>query len=153
MWRELIKKLSSDAEIARRATPKKIAAAEQSLGVKFPEELVSVLLEADGVMMVDETGADIVWSCERIVEDNLQFRNDDGFKDLYMPFDHLLFFGDEGGGDQFAYAIKRGVVRAPANIYIWDHEDDSRTAWAFSMQQYLQKALAGDDGEPDWDNM
>nr|WP_280703686.1 hypothetical protein [Kitasatospora sp. GP82] len=46
---------------------------------------------------------DTVWAIEQIVEQNLYFRSDGSFARLYMPFDALLFFGDNGGGDQFAF--------------------------------------------------
>lgn len=38
-----------------------------------------------------------------------------------MPFDSLLFFGDNGGGDQFA------LVVAPErdDIFVWGHETDA----------------------------
>jgi hypothetical protein len=41
----------------------------------------------------------------RVVSDNIQFRSNSDFANLYMPFDAVLFFGDDGGGDQYAYGI------------------------------------------------
>ena len=151
MWRELILGLCPEAELQPPAEGTQIAAAEAALGVSFPEELASLLRETNGVS--DDYGMGVVWSCERIATNNIEFRSENGFADLYMPFDHLLFFGDHGNGDQFAYAILAGEIRNPFNIYIWDHEDDSRTCWAFWLTQYLQKALTGGDGEEDCDNI
>jgi len=39
-----------------------------------------------------------------------------------MPFDPFLFFGDNGGGDQFAF------VQTPQrpDIFVGEHESDSR---------------------------
>jgi len=59
---------------------------------------------------------------ERIAADNVGFRSNADFRELYMPFDPLLFFADAGNGDQFAFP------RTPPRdeVFVWDHEDDSR---------------------------
>ncbi|MFC8033052.1 hypothetical protein ACFUVU_09590 [Streptomyces griseoincarnatus] len=44
-----------------------------------------------------------------------------------MPFDSLLFFGDNGGGDQFALV----VAQERDDVFVWDHETGSRM-WAGS---------------------
>ncbi len=61
-----------------------------------------------------------------------------------MPFDPFLFFGDNGGGDQFAF------VRTPErdDVFVWDHETDSRNWISPSLQSFLRSAL-GSGGE-DW---
>ena len=59
-----------------------------------------------------------------------------------MPFDPLLFFGDAGNGDQFAYAIHEAQVRRN-DIFAWDHETDSRTWVAPSLERYLEWWLSG----------
>ncbi|MFE4360551.1 SMI1/KNR4 family protein [Kitasatospora sp. NPDC056800] len=75
-----------------------------------------MLLESNGI--VGRTSVDTVWT----VEQNLHFRTDGSFARLSMPFDALLFFGDNGGGDQFAF------VRTPRrpDVFVWEHETDSR---------------------------
>jgi hypothetical protein len=85
----------------------------------------------------DYYGLGLIWPVERIVEDNLSFRSNAEFKELYMPFDHLLFFADAGNGDQFAYSINAGVIRK-SDIYAWKHEDDSRVWVAPSLKKYLE---------------
>jgi hypothetical protein len=45
---------------------------------------------------------------QEIIERNTEFRQSADFAELYMSFDQLMFMGDNGGGDQFAY------VRVPA---------------------------------------
>lgn len=109
----------------------------------MPAELVSLLQETDGI--AGGYGVDTVWPLERIVEDNLRFWSDGSFANLYMPFDALLFFGDNGGGDQFAF------VRAPGrpDIFVWQHEDDSRRWVALDLRDYLDRSLA-DEGGDDW---
>ena len=116
------------------------------MGVPFPDDLTSLLLETNGV--VDDNGADVVWSCEEIISQNAMFRNGD-FDELYMPFDHLLLFGEDGGGDLYAYAILAGSVRLDFNIYRWDHESDSRCVWAYGLERFLTQVLqTGDEEHP-----
>lgn len=44
-------------------------------------------MKTDG--MVGEYGTGVVWSLDRILEQNLLFRGPDTFPGLYMPFDPL----------------------------------------------------------------
>jgi hypothetical protein len=75
----------------------------------------------------------------RIVDDNQLFRNNQDFIRLYMPFDPLLFFADAGNGDQFAFRWKAELP----DIFVWDHENDSRTWVAPSLAKYLEWWLNG----------
>ena len=86
----------------------------------------------------------LVWSVADIKAkaNNLKFRNNPNFKKLYMSFDNTLFFGDAGNGDQFAYPICDGVIRRP-DIFVWNHENDSRMWIAPSLQRYLEWWLTG----------
>ncbi len=87
-------------------------------------------------------GLGLVWSVERVVRENLFFRLHPDFQELYMPFDCLLFFGDAGNGDQFAFAITGGKIRRD-DIFVWDHETDSRTWVAPGLSTYLEWWLTG----------
>src|SRR5258708_11819870 len=140
VWRELIQRLTSDCEFAPPASPSQIAGAEIALGVTLPDELRGLLSESNGV--AGEYGLGLVWPVERIEADNLAFRSNVTFRNLYMPFDHLLFFGDAGNGDQFAYAVLASEVRR-ADVFAWNHEDDSRTWVAPSLEKYLEWWLSG----------
>ncbi|MFC9848366.1 SMI1/KNR4 family protein [Streptomyces sp. NPDC060223] len=115
---------------------------EAALGQTLPQDLRAFLLESNGVE--DEYGTDVIWSAERILSDNLSFRENDRYRSLYMPFDSLVFFGDNGGGDQFAF------VRTPerSEVFVWDHETDSRKLVSSSLENYLRSAMES-DGE-DW---
>ncbi|MEW2386519.1 SMI1/KNR4 family protein [Micromonospora sp. NPDC047707] len=141
MWRETAGQAFSDAEFRSPVEATALAAAEQRLGCSLPSELVSLLQETDGI--VGPYGVDTVWPLERIVEQNLHFWSGSTYADLYMPFDALIFFGDSGDGDQFAF------VRTPqrAGIFVWDHENDSRRWVARDLQDYLKRSLAGDSDE------
>ncbi|MGE5772148.1 MAG: SMI1/KNR4 family protein [Hyphomicrobiales bacterium] len=122
------------------ASESELVSAEDALGVRFPKQLRNCLLETDG--MDDEYGFAIIWPLERIVRDNQQFRNNADFKELYMPFDCLLFFADAGDGDQFAFPIQAGEIRRD-DVFVWNHEDDSRSWVAPSLVKYVEWRLAG----------
>jgi hypothetical protein len=73
--------------------------------------------------LIGEYGLGVVWPVARIVNDNLRFRT--SFRDLYVPFDGILFFADAGNGDQFGFAVTSAGARD--DVFVWDHENDSRT--------------------------
>ncbi|MEU7600926.1 SMI1/KNR4 family protein [Streptomyces sp. NPDC041003] len=140
MWRELVEKYD-DVEVADPASEQDLHDLERRLGQTLPAPLRELLLECNGV--VDEDGTDVVWSAAHIGRNNTEFRTAEDFRALYMPFDALMFFGDSGGGDQFAF------VRTPerSDVFVWDHETDSRTWVAADLEGYLHRALsqAGED--------
>ncbi|MFB6549127.1 MULTISPECIES: SMI1/KNR4 family protein [unclassified Streptomyces] len=141
MWHEVIHEFPS-VELRAAATPRDLERIQTTLELALPAELRSLLLESDGLL--DEYGTEVVWSAERILGDNVTFRSDERYRSLYMPFDCLVFFGDNGGGDQFAF-----VCRPPRNeVFVWDHETDSRNLVSPTLEAYVCSAL-GSDGE-DW---
>lgn len=140
MWRDFLRELSPEVTLAEPASAEAIARAEEALGVAFPPALRELLLETDGVAA--EYGTDVLWPVERIVEDNLMFRSTPDFAELYMPFDALLFFGDAGDGDQFAFPVLAGEVRRP-DVFVWDHENDSRSWAAGSLRAFYEQRLGG----------
>ncbi|MDG9691184.1 SMI1/KNR4 family protein [Streptomyces mutabilis] len=140
-WRDIIDEFPS-VLTRRPAEPHVLERLEQLLGLALPGELNALLLESDGLL--DEYGTDVVWSAERILSDNLAFRNDEEYRSLYLPFDYLIFFGDNGGGDQFAF-----TCRPPREeVFVWDHETDERNAVSPTLASFVRSALAS-DGE-DW---
>lgn len=137
-WRSLIQGLASDAEFAMGASVERISAAEEALRVSLPAELRCLLLESDGV----QADHSVIWSCAELAKQNIDFRSSENFRELYMPFDNLLFIGADGGGDQFAYAIAADG-RIPNNdIYRWDHETDGRPWFSAHLRQYLERRLS-----------
>ncbi len=93
--------------------------------------------------MIGHTHVDTVWSLDEIVEQNRRFWSDSTFAQFYMSFDAFLFFGDNGGGDQFAFVQK---PHRP-DVFVWEHESDSRRWVANNLRDYLGRSLraAGDD--------
>ncbi|ODU00512.1 MAG: cell wall assembly protein [Planctomycetes bacterium SCN 63-9] len=141
MWKEFIQELTSQCEFFTPVAFDRINAANLSLGIEMPAELRGLLCETNGIYGEYELG--LVWNLERIVEDNLMFRQNPSFRDIYMPFDHLLFFADAGNGDQFAFSIHAdGVIHRP-DVFVWDHEDDSRSWAAGSLKDYLDRWISG----------
>lgn len=136
MWKKAASQAYADAEFRTPADAAAQAAAERRLGRSLPSELTGLLQDTDGI--VGHYGVATVWPLEEIVEQNLHFWSGDSYADLYMPFDALLFFGDNGGGDQFAF------VQTPPrpDIFVWDHETDSRYWVAGDLRDYLGRSLA-----------
>jgi hypothetical protein len=114
--------------------------AEDRLGILLPAALRSLYTKSNGVRGEYELG--LVWSVEQVVADNLMFRTRSDFAELYMPFEPLLFFADAGNGDQFAFTILAGEIRRP-DVFVWDHETDSRSWAAPDLRLYLEWWLSG----------
>ncbi|WP_346097120.1 SMI1/KNR4 family protein [Streptomyces olivaceiscleroticus] len=138
MWPELIARWADDLEVQEPAQEADLKRAEESLGEPLPPGLRRLLAEFNG--LADCYGTDLIWPADQMAETNAEFRESLSFAKLYGPFGDLVFFGDNGGGDQFA--LRRGDVDGP--IVVWDHETDSRTVVAESLQEYLVRALESD---------
>jgi hypothetical protein len=108
--------------------------------MRLPQSLRELLAESNGVR--GEYDLALVWPIKRIVADNRSFRESESFRTLYMPFDGLLFFADAGNGDQFSFAVAGGQVRRP-DIFVWNHEEDSRTWLAKDLCDYLEGWISG----------
>ncbi|MEU4228909.1 SMI1/KNR4 family protein [Nonomuraea sp. NPDC026600] len=121
------------------AVSESIAGIEDAIGRPVPEALAQLLRETDGIE--DEYGSHIVCPAKLIREHNQSLRTSPGFRELYMPFDGLLFFGEAGNGDLFGVPLLDGEGRS--DVYVWDHEDDSRSWVASDLQQYIDWSLIG----------
>lgn len=141
MWRQVVQEVFPGVGLREPVAPSELVDAERRMGRALPPDLTSLLLESNGVL--GHTHVDTVWAVDRIVEENLRFWSDASLAELYMPFDALMFFGDNGGGDQFAF------VRTPQrpDVFVWEHESDSRRWVANNLRDYLGRSLrvGGDD--------
>lgn len=113
-----------------------LEACEAKLGHRLPAHLRQLLAETNGIE--GDYGLGLLWSTGRIADDNAQFRHDDHLRELYMPFAGLVFFADAGNGDQFAVSL-----RGNHEVYVWNHEDDSRTWVAPTVMRYLENWMTG----------
>ena len=57
-----------------------------------------------------------------------------------MPFDNLLLFGEEANDDLYAFVILKDKINRD-DIFIWEHETDSRNWFASNLKKYLEKRL------------
>lgn len=145
MWREFIENMTSTdskCTFTDGATLTQIEAIENVLKSKLPYSLTSLLQESNGVdwritfLAGDEFVLPLIWSTERIIEENLHFR-DLSNSGVLAPFESLLFFGSEGNGNQFAFGVTSG--RTPTeDIFVWSHEDDSREKISSSLREHLE---------------
>jgi hypothetical protein len=142
-WKQLAQTHAADAKFAPPATESQLAAAERELGVQLPDTLRELLLESDGV--IADYGAGVIWSVSDILKHNREFRTMESFRELYMPFDHLLFFGEDGGGDQFAFAIQADGQIHNFDIYRWEHEHDARSWFAGRLERFFELRFQSDD--------
>jgi hypothetical protein len=138
--KKLISSLEPSAAFQPPADVESIRRIEAALGVALPDELRSFLRQCDGVKGAHGVG--LVWPATSVLEQNQHFRTFAEFRDLYMPFDPLLFFADAGSGDQFAYRICGGKIIGN-DVFVWDHETDSRTWVAPNLERYLEWTLTG----------
>ncbi|MFC1503619.1 SMI1/KNR4 family protein [Pseudomonadota bacterium] len=140
MWKHLVSTLGSDSRFETPANQSEIDNVEKSLNISLPCQLRECLQEANGIFGEYDLG--LVWSLDKIVLTNLEFRQNQSFKELYMPFDSLLFFADVGNGDQFAFPIQAGQIRRD-DVFVWNHEDDSRFWVAPDFKTYIEWQLTG----------
>lgn len=140
-WKNYIESISKDYHFKAPGTNIEIAHIKEELNVQLPEKLQEVYNETNGIF--DKYECPLIWSIEQMIKDNLFFRNFDDYKDIYMPFDHLLFFSDAGNGDLFGYRILNGSIR-DEEIFVWNHEDDSRTWISSSLENFLKGWITGE---------
>ena len=140
MWKKLVQSIDSKCEFEEPADDSEIIDAEESLNLKFPKSLSECLSETNGIL--GEYGLGLIWPLQKIVTSNTEFRVNRDFRELYMPFDSLLFFGAAGNGDQFAFPIQAGKIRRD-DVFVWNHEDDSRTWVAPNLEKFVEWFLDG----------
>ncbi|MDF7822087.1 SMI1/KNR4 family protein [Runella sp. MFBS21] len=145
-WKEYIgnelKQLDKTTEFgfALPATEKSL----NNLKVKFnlaelPNELVELYRQTNGINenLNGEKIGELIWTVERVIETNTEYRNYPDFKELYMSFDQLLFFSDAGNGDLFGFVTLNGKCDR-FDIFIWNHDDDSRSWVAPNLTKFIE---------------
>lgn len=144
MWKEFINSIFKEYHFKDPATKFEIAQIQKELNVKLPEELTTLFNETNGVF--DNWNCPLVWPASQIIKENLFYRNFEDYRDIYMPFDNLFFFSDAGNGDLFCYAILKNGTSEKTDIYVWNHEDDSRTWVAASLKHFIEGWITGEIG-------
>lgn len=138
MWKSFITNIdnSYSNKFNYPASEDELLEVEKALNVKIPKGLRNLLHETNGLN--DGT----IMTIEDIRKTNLFLRNSDDMKENFMPIDCLLFFSDAGNGDYFGYPITNGDTWR-TDIYVWNHEDDSRTWVASSLKNFLKIWISG----------
>ena len=140
MWKDYIRSVTKGYDYKKPATKTEIGQINQKLNVELPNDLLELFNETNGVF--DEFDYPLIWATDQIVKENLFFRNFVDYKDIYMPFDHLLFFSNAGNGDLFGYPVLNGVIQRD-DIFVWDHETDSRKMIASSLKDFIEGWTSG----------
>ncbi|MWC26912.1 SMI1/KNR4 family protein [Paenibacillus sp. MMS18-CY102] len=141
MWKPFISSIDEQSVFVEPATEGELEAVGNSFDLMLPNELKGLLEETNGV--IDEFGCHLIWPTSRIIEENLAIRSSEDYKEMYKPFDSMLFVADAGNGDLFGYSIVNGAI-SKDDIYTWNHEDDSRTWVASSLKQFIEGWLKGE---------
>jgi hypothetical protein len=140
MWRELVESACSDCRFTTPAAESAAVEVQAALGTPAPSELQALWLEANGIQ--DRYG-DGIWSVDRVIRDNLEFRSYPEQNDLYMTFEACFFFADAGNGDQFFFPIQAdGRINRP-DVFVWDHESDSREWVANRLRHFVEEWFSG----------
>jgi hypothetical protein len=113
-----------------------VADAERVLGSRLSESLRDLYAHSDG--LTDEWGYAYVLPISELRQQNQYFRM--AFGDLYMSFDDLILFGQLGNGDML---FQPRVPQDNENVFVWDHEDDSRAWRATDVADALRRLAAG----------
>ena len=111
---------------------------------ELPTQFVELYRQSNGIseQLNNIDIGHITWPIEKIIHTNLSFRDNADFKELYMSFNELVFFADAGNGDQFAFCSLLGRFDRP-DIFVWDHENDSRKWVAPDLQKFIEWWLTG----------
>jgi len=135
MWEEKLKALSEKCQLKRfdSAEDSAIAELEAGLNVELPGELKDLLKTTNGLEI---NSTMVVRFLDEMKKDNNEFRSEERITNSFMPFDNLLIFGTAGNGDMFAYGIINGKIDK-TSIFVWNHENDSRTNIAPSLEVML----------------
>jgi hypothetical protein len=95
--------------------------AELKLKMPMPEDLWSFYRFSNGLLYY---GRNLIYPLDRMIEVNKLSRA----LDINMPVDHLLFFGETGDGDQYAFG-RRIDGQYHHLIFVWRHETDERAEY------------------------
>jgi SMI1-KNR4 cell-wall len=88
-------------------------------------------------------GISFIWSIEQLIRENIFLRTIHEQRDFIKPLDTFLFFSDGGNGDLFGYSIVNGSIQNE-DIYVWNHEDDSRSVIAISLEEFIKGWIVGE---------
>ena len=139
-WQKIVNKIEGQLTKFQLNRPNyEVSKIASEFKVELPLELVEFYRETNGIseiMNVEKIG-DLIWDIQRLIQENKEYRTNQVFKELYMPFDCLLFIGDSGNGDNFGYSIQKNSINK-TDIFTWNHEDDSRIWVAPNLEMFVK---------------
>lgn len=145
MWCEFIQGYTSRCLFSEPASLNGIAEVEQSLRVALPNDLKTLLEEANGASVdlaiaggEEPCEVSLFWSTQEILEENRLYRSFDAEEAQRIdPFTSLLFFASMPNGDPIAFQVTDGTIIEPT-IIAMSHEDwADRRLVAASLRDYL----------------
>ena len=142
-WLRGLDSLGDTVSLADPVDPDALGDAEERLGLLLPEDLRSLLHESDGINGAGR--GEPVWPVERIAEENLLLRSAGSTPALPDGADDdLLFFGDAGNGQLFAYELDAGGEISDSDVFVWQ-ADVGEAVWiASDLQSLLDDWVRGD---------
>jgi hypothetical protein len=144
-WIELIKNLgegiSSNYSFNPSASNEQIGEAETFFGHRLPDELDELYRQTNGI--IEKDWGEFIFSIEKLINQNQEFRNNPDFDDIFMPFDNLLFFSSAGNGDYFCYPITKDKT-CGKDIFVWNHETDERICVTYSLDKFIKGWLTSE---------
>ena len=130
-WKNLLEEFIGDYSsitLNPPATEQQISEIEEKLHINLPADIKDILGEFNGDNF-------FLLSAEQMIKINLMVRT----FNFCMPLDCLLFFGENGCGDYYGYPITREDGIRSDNVFMWNHEYDSREWKATSLQEAIEK--------------
>ena len=142
MWIELLTQIMRSPEFKAEVSSERLEEAQALLGIRFPDELISFLLETNGVEEKDDMA--LIWEIDQIVFANLRNRNNPVFSATQNPFDSFLCIADTGIGGMFAYSISPTRQREGEGIFVWNPIDEEWERVASTLSDFLKGWCCGE---------
>jgi hypothetical protein len=142
MWREIIAPFGFQCTFPLPVQQNQLLETEELLQVKLPDDLQSLYLETDGIILPTEEV--LIWPIEKLQFYNQQMFREVSNPELFMSFDNMLFFaGDDDCNIAYGYSIKQSGIILSTFIYRWDVETDSRTWVAINLKSFIELVFLG----------
>jgi len=141
MWLDYLDSISKECQFEAPATEREILSIKKELNIDLPVKLADLYHQTNGIY--GNYGISFVWSIEQMVKENLFFWTLHEHKDTMKSLVTFLFFSDAGNGDLFGYLIVNGEIQTE-DIYVWNHEDDSRRVIASSLEEFIRGWIVGE---------
>ncbi len=158
-WRERIEEMyasreaqpgiASRAQFREPASLQEMESLEETLRVRLPAELRTLLLETNGVLELLQVDNGewienmwLIWPTTMIADDNLRWRQPSARDTWDRDFSRFLFFADAGSdGILFGHPVEG--KDATASVSMWIPIGDEVTSIAPSLETFLDGWLRG----------